>query len=476
MVNRVLIRMKVVQLLYSYLLTKSEFKINAAPVNPTRDKAFAHTVYMDLLLMLLEFGGYRTHTGAAPTVADRLPSNPRFNQSKMMRALAANDDIRAAINRHNNSRTDFDKALPTIYNAVVSSDIYKKYLRARTRGLKEDVDFWSVVIRTVIEPNEVFLTAARTNPGFTLKGLEEGVRDVVETLNDFNDEKAALTSARNALDHSLNKAYQLYHALLRLPLELSRRYDLRLDEARNKYLPTDRDLNPNTYLVDSPVVALLASNPVLAEYADEHPGEWDSDDLLLDHLLDAILASDLYARYTAGAAPTMEEDATFWRGVMKTIILPDDELAETLENKSVYWNDDLDIMGTFVLKTLKRLSESPDDPKAVLPQYKDEEDSRFGPDLFINVVEHYDEYRALVEEFIDSRQWDTERLAFMDVVVMCTAIAEMLNYPQIPIPVTLNEYIEIANYYSTPKSGKFINGVLFSVISQLQNEGKLLRK
>lgn len=159
---------------------------------------------------------------------------------------------------------------------------------------------------------------------------------------------------------------------------------------------------------------------------------------------------------------------------MKSIILPDDDLAEVLESKSVYWNDDLDIMGTFALKTLRKFASNSDkDP--VLPKYKDDEDARFGADLFVNVVEHYDEYRDLVDRYVDNQAWDSERLAFMDVVIMAAAIAEMLNYPQIPIPVTLNEYIEIANSYSTPRSGKFINGVLYSIISHLKEEGKLMR-
>ncbi len=111
----------------------------------------------------------------------------------------------------------------------------------------------------------------------------------------------------------------------------------------------------------------------------------------------------------------------------------------------------------------------------MLPQYKDDEDARFGADLFVNVVENYDEYRTLVDNYVDNQAWDSERLAFMDVIIMSVAIAEMLNYPQIPIPVTLNEYIEIANSYSTPRSGKFINGVLYSIINHLKEEGRLMR-
>lgn len=169
------------------------------------------------------------------------------------------------------------------------------------------------------------------------------------------------------------------------------------------------------------------------------------------------------------------DDCEFWRNVFKNIILPSDELAEALETKSVYWNDDLDIMGTFVLKTIKRIGGSAEEPVELLPKYKDEEDSRFGAELFMDAVNNLEEYRSYIDRFINASQWDPERLAFMDGVIMITAIAELLNYPLIPVPVTLNEYIEIANSYSTPRSGQFINGILYSVINYLRSEGKLTK-
>ena len=174
----------------------------------------------------------------------------------------------------------------------------------------------------------------------------------------------------------------------------------------------------------------------------------------------------------------MQADCEFWRQVMKQIILPSDSLAELLESQSVYWNDDVDIIGTFVLKTFRRLSavKEGDAAQAVLPQFKDKEDEKFGEELFTDTIDNYDTYRGHIDRFINANHWDPERLAFMDVIVMATAISELLNFPAIPIPVTLNEYIEIANAYSTPRSGQFINGILFSIINYLREEGKLLKK
>ncbi|MDE6651976.1 MAG: transcription antitermination protein NusB, partial [Paramuribaculum sp.] len=159
--------------------------------------------------------------------------------------------------------------------------------------------------------------------------------------------------------------------------------------------------------------------------------------------------------------------------VYKSIILPSDELAEVLESKSVFWNDDIEIMGTFVLKTVKRIANSQKEPVELLPKFKDDEDARFGSELFMYSVNNLEEYRSYIDKFINASQWDPERLAFMDGVIMITAIAELLNFPVIPIAVTLNEYIEIANSYSTQRSGQFINGILYSVINYLRQEGKL---
>lgn len=166
-------------------------------------------------------------------------------------------------------------------------------------------------------------------------------------------------------------------------------------------------------------------------------------------------------------------DCDFWRELLKCVIFPSDTLAEALEAKSIFWNDDLPIMGTFVVKTLKQMSLDYDQTQGItlLSQYKDEEDANFGADLFMLAVNNYDLYRSYIDRFINNEQWDSERLAFMDIVVMVTAIAELINYPAIPIAVTMNEYIEIANSYSTPRSGQFVNGLLYSVSTYLQQEG-----
>lgn len=479
MINRVLIRIKVVQILYSYLLSQTEFKIEAAPAeSASRDKKYAHTLYLDLLLTVLEMSGFNVRgEGESPLRGFAL--NKHINRNAMSRALNGVDEVRSAIMRGHRSIAVFDDVVPSIYNAIPSLPAYKSYVRKKKIEIKDDVALWVSILTNLILNNPEAIAAARKNDAFTIAGFNRGVQMTIDTLTNYGDNRMLFNEARNSLSRSLDKAYELYHLLLLLPVEITRQQELRLDAARHKFLPTDADLHPNMRFVENRFVKAITENEQMEEYLNDHPVSWGDDDILIKSLLDRILESDVYKEYMESPEePTYETDCELWRTLMKTIILPGDELAEALESKSVYWNDDLHIMGTFILKTIRRFAGSKTDGADIklLPQFKDEEDSNFGAQLFKLSVEHYDEYKELIDRFINTRDWDSERLAFMDIVIMIAAIAEIINYPAIPIPVTLNEYIEIANAYSTPKSGAFINGMLFSIINYLKEEGKILGK
>ena len=146
---------------------------------------------------------------------------------------------------------------------------------------------------------------------------------------------------------------------------------------------------------------------------------------------------------------------------------------QVLEEKSLYWNDDKEIVDTFVLKTIKRFEEQNGANQELLPEFKDEEDKDFARRLFRRAILNADYYRHLISEH--TRNWELYRVAFMDVVVMQIALAEILSFPNIPISVSLNEYVDIAKLYSTPKSGAFINGTLDGIVKKLQKENKLTK-
>ena len=280
-----------------------------------------------------------------------------------------------------------------------------------------------------------------------------------------------MQDALKELRKSLDKAYELYHYLLLLPVELTRLQELRIDNARNKYLPTPEDLNPNMKFVENRFVAKMRQSEMMQEFLKTTPLSWRKNDIYLRLTLDKILNSDIYKAYMETPQSDLASDCELWKDLMKKVIFPDDELCDVLEEESVYWNDDLETIGTFVLKTIRRFAD--DGYDKLLPQFKDEEDSRYSERLFRNAAEHESEYMALIDKFVVKDSWDTERLAFMDVVILLTAIAEVENEPSVPTKVTLNEYIEISKYYSTTTSGAFVNGILNSIINYLKKEGLL---
>lgn len=475
MINRILIRIKVVQMLYSYLLTRSDFRIATAPVKDSRDGRYALWLYRNLLLTLLELAGYKVKTGDWKSPMESVGNANVLSESIVARALAADTDVRQLIGAENSGIDSLDGAMLRIYGKIIESAVYTDFRKKRKRDLEEETKFWTVVMATVIMKEPLFVEAARKNPEFTLAGYEMAFAMLKDTLTSFHDTRASLVNARKALDTSLEKAYDLYHALLLLPVNLTRLEAERLENAKEKYCPTPEDLNPNMRFVNNRFVEAIAAHPALEEYAKKHPISWDSDYFLLKELMDNIRESEIYKEYMASDSQSLAADCDLWRQLLKNVIYPSDALAEALESKSVYWNDDLAIIGTFVTKTIRQMAVTGNREIALLPMFKDEEDARFGPELFVDAVNHREEYRGYIDKFINSNQWDPERLAFMDIVILITAIAEMLNIPSVPVPVTINEFIEIANYYSSPRSGQFINGLLFSVSNYLREEGKLLK-
>ncbi len=289
----------------------------------------------------------------------------------------------------------------------------------------------------------------------------------------LDQEGKRMSEAQKELATSLDKAYELYYYLLMLPVEFVRLQEERLDNARNKYLPTDEDLNPNTKFVDNLFVKKISGCEMFTKFVKDNNVSWADSEVSLRLMLDKIVNSDIYQEYMDKPGTSLAEDCELWRNLLKKVVFVDDNLTDALEAKSVYWNDDLDTVGTFVLKTIKRFEE--EGYEELLPKYKDDEDRLFAEKLFVNAVNNKDEYMKLIDKFVSKESWDTERLAFMDIVVLLVAIAELEKVPSVPTKVTMNEFIEIAKCYSTNKSGQFVNGILNSIINYLKKDGKLFK-
>jgi N utilization substance protein B len=183
--------------------------------------------------------------------------------------------------------------------------------------------------------------------------------------------------------------------------------------------------------------------------------------------------SEAYQEFIASTDDDYETHREVWRKLYKLFIQNNDDLSLTLEEDSIYWNDDKEVVDTFVLKTIKRFDPANGENQELLPEYTDEEDKEYAQNLFHATIVNADQYQRYMTEA--SRNWDFSRLAYMDVVIMQLAIAEMMTFPNIPINVTINEYVNLAKLYSTPRSGGYINGMLDAIARHLIANGTLLK-
>ena len=270
---------------------------------------------------------------------------------------------------------------------------------------------------------------------------------------------------------SLSKAYDLYKFLLLLIVAVTHYAEDRINFNMKKVRPTEEDLNPNLKFVNNRLMRQLESNETLLKFAEQSKVDWVNYSDFLRRLLDTIIESDIYKEYMAGETSSYEEDKELWRKLYKAFIFDNEELDALLEDISLYWNDDKAIVDTFVVKTIKRFKEENGAEQELLPEYKDDEDIEYAHKLFRASIQNAEEYRRLMSD--NSKNWDMNRLAFMDVIIMQTAIAEVLTFPQIPVNGSITEYVELAKYYSTPKSGAFINGLLDSIIKNLKKDNRI---
>ena len=282
-----------------------------------------------------------------------------------------------------------------------------------------------------------------------------------------------LDTAEKELFFSLSKAYDLYNYLLLLMVEVTKQAERKQNAAKAKLMPSEEELYPNTKFVDNRFIAQLEVNEQLRQFAESQKKTWENESEFVKSLCEKIMATETYQNYMEAGTSSYEEDREVWRKIYKRIIFNNEELDQVLEDQSLYWNDDKEIVDTFVLKTIKRFEEQNGAKQELLPEFKDDEDQDFARRLFRRTILNADYYRHLISE--NTRNWDLDRVAFMDVIIMQIALAEILSFPNIPVSVTLNEYVEIAKLYSTPKSGSFINGTLDGIVNLLKKDGKLTK-
>lgn len=297
---------------------------------------------------------------------------------------------------------------------------------------------------------------------------------VIQVLYSFyKGDGKSFPMAEKELLYSLEKTYDLYFHLLQLSLAVTRYASDRIESRKSKLRPTDEDLHPNMRFVENRFIQQLNENEQLNEYVAKRKLSWVNYPELIKSLYEQIVASDFYQEYMNSANTDYNADKDVWRKIYKKIFLEDEELDESVEEQSIYWVDDLEVLISFVIKTIKRFEPENGSAQELLPMFKDDEDREFGEKLLRATLKNEEEYLAIINE--NTRNWELDRIAFMDILIMQTALAELCNFPTIPVNVTLNEYIEISKNYSTEKSGTFINGVLDNIVARLKSENKLIK-
>lgn len=473
MINRTLIRLKVVQMLYAYLLTRSNFHIQTKPERENAEALNAFNVYASTLELLLLITGQHGLTPQLADIRSHHGGHSILATDKLLHALAADPDLKEMETLHADTGI-VEQLYEPLIGAIKESEIYKSYSRNTKPTADQNITFWETIISTVIKPQMERLMEGQST--FSRKAIDNGCQMAVKTLRYYADQQSLFNQAKKTLQTALDKAYELYMALLGLAVEITRLEDQQLEAAKGKYLPTPQDLNPDMKFVENRFVKCLRDNEEIADFIDKHSNYWEVENGFMRQLLSLVKESDIYKNYMAKENTTFTDDCELWRYLFQDIILPSDTLLEAMEQMNIYWNDDLYIMGTFVIKSIRQTAKSTNKecPFKLLPQYKDEEDRNFGADLFVKAVNNQEEYRAYIDRFLKA-EWDPERIAFMDIVTLTAAIAELVNFPNIPLPVTMNEYTDIAADYSTQRSGQFVNGLLFAVSEELKKEGKIFK-
>ena len=289
----------------------------------------------------------------------------------------------------------------------------------------------------------------------------------------------------NQLDHaekellkSMSRAYDLYNCLLQLIVEVHRMAMRTYETELSRYQRIHEGEAPSSKFADNLFANQLGSNRQLRQYA-ESSNPWANDEDFIRRIYKRVVESTAYQEYMADdnvvdKAAAYERDREVWRRLYKQVFMKYDDLDDVLEEKDLYWNDDRFIIDTFVLKTINRFSVRSSIGQELMPEYRDMEDLDFAKLLLRASLLTESTAHSLISQFL--RNWDLNRLAFMDLIIMQTALAEMLTFQQIPISVTINEYVDIAKAYSTPQSGRYVNGLLDAIARHLIQTGRLQKE
>jgi N utilization substance protein B len=276
---------------------------------------------------------------------------------------------------------------------------------------------------------------------------------------------------------SVDKLYELYISQLFFLVEIADFACKRAEEAKNKFLPTENDLNPNTRFIDNSVIRQIEENRNFKKYINNYKTSWADEQELIRIIYKEIIKEDFFDKYMVSKNHSYMDDQEVLIKIVKKTISGFELLEQYYEDKSIYWSfDDFHTANIMVIKTIKQFIENQSHSQPLPPIFKadvetDNEDRQFMIELFRKSVLHHEDYKKMIAE--KACNWELDRIAVMDILLINMALTEIVGFPSIPIKVTLNEYIEISKYFSSAKSKVFINGILDKMVEELKLANKI---
>lgn len=291
----------------------------------------------------------------------------------------------------------------------------------------------------------------------------------------LSDGDSLVASQRNLL-YSINKTHELYMLMFSLIVDVANYAETVQKQRQAKLRPSNEEKNPNRRFVENRVVAQLKSSKVLCAYLEKNDLSWSAAPELIKKLATKLFASEFYTTYMDATQSGYLQDKELVIAFYSNLIEDFDLLYDVVEEMSVFWPDDIEYVTSSLIKTIRQFkatmcTEHSSEDLPFMPVYRDSDDARFVKELFTQSIVYFSEAVQYIER--NAKNWDLDRIAFMDKVLMCMAMVEMTKFDQIPLRVSMDEYIEIAKYYSTNNSGQFINGLLDKILQELTAEGKI---
>ncbi|WP_442590619.1 transcription antitermination factor NusB [Pedobacter sp. AW31-3R] len=285
-------------------------------------------------------------------------------------------------------------------------------------------------------------------------------------------DKKDLLSSKKALMKSIDDVYEMYIRMLALISEITEHTAIDAIERANKHFPTAEDLNPNQKLLHNKFIVLLQKSPEFQAAVNKYQVNWNAEPGFIKTIYNKLKATPEYAAYLEDPDDSLESSKEIIKFIFRKIILKSQNIIQAFEDKFINWPVDKEVMQGMVAKTIKNfINEDPFKNKLTPISADWKEDSKFVEDLFVYTLKNNNEYQGLIAE--RTKNWESERIALMDTILMKMAICELMNFPSIPVKVTINEYLDLSKDYSTPKSNSFINGILDKILGDLKRTNSI---